>query len=132
MNADIETLVRYRFERAFESHEEARVLYELKHVNACVNRLYYAAFYAISGALLAMGKSSTKHSGIRALFHRHLVRTGRVPVELGKLVDKLFDSRQKGDYADLVRFEPSVVSPWMAPTRSLIDLLESTTFTHET
>jgi uncharacterized protein (UPF0332 family) len=128
VNAEKETLVRYRFARARESHEEAKALYELGHMNACVNRLYYAAFYAISAALLAMDKSSTKHSGVRALFHRHLVRTGRVPVEMGKLVDKLFDSRQRGDYADLVRFEATEVSPWFSPTERLIGLLESSTF----
>jgi hypothetical protein len=45
-------LVGYRLQRARETVEEARVLLETDHANACVNRLYYACFYAVSALLL--------------------------------------------------------------------------------
>jgi len=41
---------------------------------------------------------------VRALFHQNFVKYGVVSREMGELYDKLFDTRQKGDYADLVRF----------------------------
>jgi uncharacterized protein (UPF0332 family) len=111
--------------RAREALEEAGLLFEKGHTNTAVNRLYYAAFYAVSAARLARGFSSSKHSGVRALLHRELVRSGRVPRELGRFFDTLFDSRQKGDYADLVNFEAGDVEPWFALTRDLVDASES-------
>jgi len=56
--------------------------------------------------------SSAKHSGIRSLFHQNFVKSGLVDPELGQLYDRLFDNRQKGDYTDLVRFDPNEVRDW--------------------
>ena len=77
-----------------------------------VNRLYYAGFYAVSGLLLTERYSSPKHSGIRALFDQHWIAPGRLPKDLGRLYRLLFDARQKGDYMDLVVFDPAEVRAW--------------------
>ena len=47
-----------------------------------------------------------------ASFHQNFVKSGLVDPELGQLYDRLFDNRQKGDYADLVRFDPNEVRDW--------------------
>ena len=102
----------YRLERAHESLEEAEILINKGHSNTFVNRLYYACFYAVSALLLTRGLSSAKHSGIRSLFHQNFVKSGMVNTELGQLYDRLSDNRQKGDYADLIRFDPDEVRNW--------------------
>ena len=117
------TVVMYRIERALESLEEAKILFEGGFLNTFVSRLYYACFYAVSAALLCKGLSSAKHSGIRALFHQHLVRTGLVDQKLGHLYDRLFDNRQKGDYADLVRFDSSDVASWADEAQEFVETL---------
>ena len=43
---------------------------------------------------------------------------------MGKLYDKLFDTRQKGDYADLVRFNLDEVRPWLKDVESFVTSLE--------
>lgn len=106
------TLAIYRLERAHESLEEAEILINKGHSNTFVNRLYYACFYAVSALLLTRGLSSAKHSGIRSLFHQNFVKSGMVNTELGQLYDRLSDNRQKGDYADLIRFDPDEVRNW--------------------
>lgn len=116
MNDDVQTLVRYRLERAFETLDEAKLLLSEGHTNTFVNRLYYTCFYAVSAFLLLRGKSSAKHSGIRSYFHQELVRPGLVDRALGPLYDRLFDNRQKADYADLVRFSKEEVAPWLEET----------------
>ena len=126
MTDDAATLVRYRLDRAREALEEAALLFDSGHVNTAVNRLYYAAFYAVSGGLLARGHSSSKHSGVRALLHREFVKPGLVRQEVGRFYDTLFDSRQKGDYADLVSFEAEDVKPWFELTEDLVNALEHT------
>ncbi len=70
-----------------------------------VNRAYYAAFYAVSAALLREGARYTKHSGVRAAMHRDLVKTGRLPEGSGRAFDRLFESRQRADYGELVAVE---------------------------
>ena len=131
MNEEMRTLIRYRMERAQESLDEASLLFESGYMNTAVNRLYYACFYAVSSLLLTQNLSSSKHSGVRAMFHQRLVRTGRISTELGKFYDILYNNRQKGDYADLVRFERDDIQPWFERTRDFLSevnkLIEKTT-----
>ena len=97
---------------------------EKGHANTFINRLYYACFYAVSALLLANGLSSAKHSGIRSLFHRNFIRPGIIDIELGQLYDRLYDSRQKADYADLVRFDLNEVSFWLEETEKFVEVIE--------
>jgi uncharacterized protein len=120
MTSERAVLVRYRLERARESLAEARLLLQAGHPNTVVNRLYYACFYAASAALLGEGKSASTHSGLRALLHQQLVKPGVVPIDLGRVYDTLFDNRQKGDYADLVRFEVEAVRGWLPQAERLV------------
>lgn len=125
MTPERQTLVDYRLERARETIEEARVLLETGHANACVNRLYYACFYAVSALLLTQNISTSKHSHVRSLLHRDYIRPGRVSKEMGDHFDLLSDSRQKGDYEDLVVFDAARVRPWVERTVSFVDHIAS-------
>ncbi len=116
-----EPLIRYRLKRAREALADARLLATAKSWNSCVNRLYYACFYAVSALFLHRGLSSTKHSGIRSLFNRHLVKTGEVSAELGRLYNDLFRDRQESDYTDLVEFQASQVQPRMAAAARFVE-----------
>lgn len=120
MTEETQTLVRYRLDRAREALEEAALLLANSYANTCVNRLYYACFYAVSALLLAKGLSSARHSGVRALFRQHIVKPGLLSVPLGQMYDKLFDNRQRGDYADLVRFVVDDVQPWLGEARAFV------------
>ena len=120
MKEETRSLIMYRLERARESLEEANILLERGHGNAFVNRLYYACFYAVSALLLTRGLSSAKHGGVRSLFHQNFVKPGLVGTELGQIYDRLFDNRQKGDYADLIRFDPDEVSDWYDEAREFV------------
>ena len=66
---------------------------------AC-NRAYYAMFDAARAALLVSGvmESARTHSGLISVFSLHLVKTGRVPVELGKSLNKAEELRLMADY----------------------------------
>jgi uncharacterized protein (UPF0332 family) len=125
MNDETRTLVSYRLERAFESLHEAKLLLDKGFGNTFVNRLYYACFYAVSGLLLSKGLSSSKHNGVRSLFHQNFIKTGLLAPELGRLYDRLFDNRQKGDYADLVRFDIDEVRGWLQETREFVQAINN-------
>jgi uncharacterized protein (UPF0332 family) len=116
----LQTLIHYRLDRAQESLDDARLLADAERWNACVNRLYYSCFYAVSALLVRDGLSSSRHTGGRSLLNRYFVRTGKVPRELARVYNDLFERRQEGDYADFVRFQANQVRPWMLQTEVFI------------
>ena len=123
MKKETVILVNYRFKRAHESLEEAKILLEQGYANTFVNRLYYACFYAVSALLLTKGFFSARHSGIRSFFHQNFVKTNLTNQELGQLYDKLFDNRQKGDYVDFVSFKIKEVYPWLGAAKHFVEVV---------
>lgn len=123
MTEEQRALVLHRLARAREAIEEARVLLATKHANACVNRLYYACFYAVSALLLTEGRASSKHSGVRSLFMQHWVKPGKVAVPQARLYRQLFENRQQGDYADFVFFAEETVKPWVDESSVFVDTI---------
>lgn len=118
-------LVLYRMTRAYESLEDGRILAKAERWNACVNRLYYACFYAVSALLVMNGLSSSKHAGVRGLFNRQYVKPGKIPKELARIYNDLFERRQEGDYIDFVSFQESQVLPWISKAEELIGHISS-------
>ena len=118
-------VVRYRLQRAREALEDARVLADASRWSACVNRLYYACFYAVSALLLQDGLSSSKHTGVRSLFNHHFLKTDKVPRVLSQVFNDLFARRQESDYLDFVQLEADQVQPWFAGAEQLVEHVAS-------
>jgi len=114
-------LIKYRLARASESLQEDEQLLQHGHANTFVNRLYYACFYAVLALAVPKAFSSSKHSGVRAFFHKEFVKTGMLDMHLGGLYDRLFDTRQKGDYVDLVYFDAAEVGPWLEEAKGFVE-----------
>ncbi len=117
-------LINYRREKAAETLENARVSLEKRHLFSAVNRVYYALFYEISALLKTKNLSSPKHTGIRALFNQHFVKTGIVDVEIGKFYSDMFVFRQKGDYEDFIYFKENDVKEWILMAEKYLRMLE--------
>lgn len=116
-------LVAYRLERAAESLEEAALMQERGHHNTAVNRAYYAVFYGVTALLETEGLASARHSGVRALLNQHFIASGRIAKELGRAYADLFEDRQEGDYADLIRFDVATAEARTAQARAWLDHL---------
>ena len=113
--------IKYRLEKSVETLEVAELLIKHEKWNSSVNRLYYAAYYAIS-ALLVQAEINTKtHAGVKTQFFLHYVKTGMIEVELGRAYSDLFDWRQKGDYSDFFDFTKDDVQSILEPTKQLIE-----------
>lgn len=102
-------VVRYWLEKAEESLSSARREFEAGSLSFTMNRLYYCAFYAVSALLMAQKRSFKKHSGVRAAFHQHFIKTGILEKKWGRLYDRLFGDRQEGDYMAFISFENDYV-----------------------
>jgi len=116
-------LITYRLRRAREALEEARLMADHGHANACVNRLYYACFYAVNALLESRGLSSARHSGVRSLFGQHFVKTGLAPTELAVLYNDLFEYRHESDYEDFFCLDSDLLPPWLDQVEQFIDFV---------
>ena len=119
-----EDLIRYRQEKSKETLEDAHILFRAGRLFSALNRIYYSLFYEVMALLLTKDLSSARHTGIRALFNEHFVRTGKVSVEQGRFFSRIYDFRQKGDYADYVQFEEAKIKEWLAQAESFINEVE--------
>jgi len=117
--------IRHRLLRSQEAIEEAELLLASDHFTGTVNRLYYACFYAATALLFSDGLSSSKHSGVLALFGQHWIRTNRMPQEMGGFYLQIFNRRQKGDYQDLTSFYRAEVEAWLTETKAFVERINS-------
>lgn len=89
--------------KAVQAAASARVLLDTGDADGACNRAYYAMFDAARAALLASGapnepEVAKTHNGLIAAFSMRLVKTGRVPVEFGRALNKAEELRLVADY----------------------------------
>lgn len=82
----------------------ARLLLDAGDADGACNRAYYAMFDAARAALIWSGAPveptvAKTHSGLISAFSLHLVKTGRLPVELGRALNRAAEIRLVADYA---------------------------------
>jgi uncharacterized protein (UPF0332 family) len=125
MTGDKEDLIKYRLYRAKDTLDDARILAEKHKWNSTINRLYYAAYYAVMALLLDADLNPSTHNGAKSNFSEYFIKTNLIPMEYGKIYSQLFTWRQKGDYDDLFNFSDEKVIPYLEPVANLIELIES-------
>jgi len=119
-----DTLIRYRKDKARETLDDARMLLRDGTPSSALNRIYYAMFYEVLALLHTKDLSSSKHTGVRALFNEHFVKAGIVPIELGRQFSRMYDFRQKSDYGDFVKIQPEKVSEWFEQAVAFINEID--------
>lgn len=118
-------LVTYRLEKARKTYQQAADSISLGYWEMTANRLYYAAYYAVSALLLQQGLSVQTHHGIIQMLGLHFVKTGKISKEMGTLYGRLFSMRQTGDYGDTFDLTKEEVMPLVEPTKELIETIDS-------
>jgi len=124
MSGTKEDLINYRITRAKDTLEDAQILADREKWNSAINRLYYAAYYAVIALLLSADLKPTTHNGAKSNFSEHFVKTGKIDKEFGKIFSQLFTWRQKGDYDDLFDFPREKVIPYFEPVKNLSSVVE--------
>jgi len=89
--------------KAMRAVESARLLLDVGDLDGACNRAYYAMFDAARAALLAAGVQAgaevpRTHSGLISAFSLHLVKPGRVSLELGRALNRAEEIRLVADY----------------------------------
>ncbi|MEK6645840.1 MAG: HEPN domain-containing protein [Candidatus Firestonebacteria bacterium] len=102
---DIQALFSYRLKQAEETILDAqRMLENNVSPRSIINRAYYALFYSILALFLKTGMTlkTSKHSGIISIFDKEFVHTNKIDKYYSKILHKIFDARQSGDYKEFV------------------------------
>ncbi|MFV0590657.1 MAG: HEPN domain-containing protein [Draconibacterium sp.] len=118
-------LIKYRIARAKDTYDDALILSEREKWNSAINRLYYAAYYAVIALLLESDLKPSTHNGAKSNFSEYFIKTGKINPGYGKLYSQLFTWRQKGDYDDLFDFDKDKVLPYFEPVNEFILLIEN-------
>ncbi|MGM9709626.1 MAG: HEPN domain-containing protein [Prevotella sp.] len=113
-------IVEFRIEKAIRAYEQAKGVIPLMYWETIANRLYYAAYNAVSALLIANGDNAQTHAGVTHLFGMRFVNTGVCPKDDGRLYHKLFTMRQTGDYDDTYGLSDIDVLPLVEPAGEFI------------
>ena len=118
-NDERKAIVEFRIEKALRAYEQAKGVIPLEYWETIANRLYYAAYNAVSALLIANGDNAQTHAGVTHLFGMRFVNTGVCPKDDGRL-HKLFTMRQTGDYDDTYGLSGIDVLPLVEPAGEFI------------
>lgn len=71
-------IVKYRLEKAYRTYNEAIGSIENGYVETAANRLYYAAYYAVSALLISYKYEASTHNGVIQMFGKVFLRNNRL------------------------------------------------------
>ena len=92
--------------RAQRSLDSARSLVQ-SDPDSAASRAYYAAFHALTAVLAQRGVSFSKHTEIRAVLHRDLIKAQLIALDCGRDYDFLMDLRETADYGGVTQATPA-------------------------
>ena len=84
--------------KAEESLEAAKELFNKKFFDFSVSRAYYTMFYCAEALLLTKDLSFSKHSAVISFFGNEFIKTGIFPERFNEYINDAFRKRHKGDY----------------------------------
>ena len=91
-------IVGLEIEKSRKTFSEIEILRQAGLWDNIANRLYYAAFHAVSALLINDGHTVGTHQGAVVMLHQHYVKTGILPKEDGAFYSQLQTLREKSDY----------------------------------
>ena len=113
-------VVSYRIQRANEAIDDAQADLDQGRFNSASNRVYYAMFYAALALLATRDLSSSRHSGVIALFHENFVKVGAFPRELAHYLGRALEMRSNTDYRIMPPPEPAQLREMLDNARSFV------------
>ncbi|MBR1512722.1 MAG: HEPN domain-containing protein [Bacteroidales bacterium] len=114
-------IVGLEIEKSRRTFSEIEILRQAGLWDNIANRLYYAAFHAVSALLINDGHSVGTHQGAVVMLHQHYVRTGILSKEDGAFYSQLQTLREKADYNCTYYATEEDTAPRIALTESFIE-----------
>lgn len=121
---DRREIVKYRLEKSLRTYNEAVGSIANGYVETAANRLYYAAYYAVSALLVSYKYEASTHNGVIQMLGKAFIKSKVLERRYGTIFNQLFSLRMTGDYEDrrFLDIEEDV-KPLIEPTKELIDVV---------
>ena len=110
MERSLNALTQWRIEKAKRTVSDANRLYSLQMYQFCLNRCYYAVFYAMQAANSLYRFDSKKHMGVIAFFQHTFLKTGLMDKTLSHIITETYNYRSRADYEDMYQPDQSVAA----------------------
>jgi uncharacterized protein (UPF0332 family) len=108
-SSDRDSLIKYRLKQADETILDVQLLIENNRLRSAVNRIYYGMFYSLLALGLANQFETSKHAQLIGWFNKNFINKGLINSKFGKIINKAFNRRTKGDYDSYIEFEKEIV-----------------------
>lgn len=122
---DRESLIKYRLEQANETIQDVELLVENNRLRSAINRIYYGMFYALLALGTAHQFETSKHAQLIGWFNKNFIHKGLIDPRYGKIINKAFNRRTKGDYDIFVEFEEIIVLEMVSEMKDFIAEISS-------
>ncbi len=86
--------------------------------------IYYAMFYAVLAVLAKKDVSFSKHGQVKGYFNKEFIKTGVLPIDLGRLYNRAFEYRQKFDYVDFAVPEEDLVFEYIQKAEQFVNRIK--------
>ena len=114
-------IVNLEKEKALSTFAEMEVLRQAGLWNNIANRLYYAAFHAMSALLIHDHHNVGTHQGAVSMLHQYYVATGILTKQEGAFYSQLQTLREKSDYNCTYNATEEDTAPRIEKTKQFID-----------
>lgn len=126
---DKDTLLLYRLKQAEETLADAEMMYREGHfsLRSITNRAYYSMFYAVLALFLKTGVDikTSKHIGVISIFDMEFIKTGKIDKYYSAILHRMFNTRQKGDYKELVEISNAEVGEHVKLAKEFFDVIKN-------
>ena len=102
---DKEELFVYRLKQAEDTLSDAEKMVDGDFTSRSItNRAYYSMFYSLLALFLKtdININTSKHTGVISFFDKEFIKAGKIDKRYSKMIHKMFNARQIGDYKELV------------------------------
>jgi uncharacterized protein (UPF0332 family) len=118
-------LIKYRIGQAEETIIDVRLLIDSNRLRSAINRIYYGMFYSLLALGLAYQFETSRHSQLIGWFNKNFISKGIIDSKYGKILNKAFNRRTKGDYDTYVEFEKEIVIEMFSEMQDFISEIKT-------
>jgi uncharacterized protein (UPF0332 family) len=122
---DRENLILYRLEQAEETIKDVKLLIDNDRLRSAINRIYYGMFYSLLALGLANEFETSKHTQLIGWFNKTFIHNRLIDTKYGKIINKAYNRRTKGDYDIYVEFEKEIVLGMFDEMKEFISVIKS-------
>ena len=119
-----ENLINYRLEQAEDTILDVDLLIKNKRFRAAINRIYYGIFYCLLALGLKYEFETSKHTQLIGWFNKNFIRKKKIDSKYGKIINKAFNRRTKGDNDTFIEFEEETVKEMFDEMKDFISAIK--------